>query len=132
MLRRCRGPAAEPSRSLAVTVASETENKKQEAERNRNTKTSLPMEKYAGRYTNDLYGDAVVSFKNGETSLNIVGLGWVGKLDHWQYETFRATWRAPERDKSFVTFTLTASGDVSTLHVDGLADFGLTTAAERK
>ena len=81
------------------------------------------MEKYAGRYTNEMYGVAVVSFKNGEISLNIVGLGWVEKLDYWQYDTFRATWRAPERDKSFVTFTLTPSGDVSTLRVDGLADF---------
>src|SRR5437667_5687773 len=81
------------------------------------------MEMYAGRYTNEMYSESVVSFKNEELSLNIVGLGWVGKLDHWQYDTFRATWRAPERDKSFVTFTLTPSGDVSTLRVDGLADF---------
>jgi CubicO group peptidase (beta-lactamase class C family) len=113
----------------------ETENKKQEAERNRNTKPSLPMDKYAGRYTNDLYGDAVVSFKNGEISLNIVGLDWVGKLDHWQYETFRATWRAPERDKSFVTFMLSPKGSVDTLRIDGLADFTLvstSTSAERK
>ena len=113
----------------------ETENRKQEAERNRNTKPSLPMEKYAGKYANDLYGDAVVSFKNGEISLNIVGLGWVGTLNHWQYETFRATWRAPERDKSFVTFTLSPKGSVDTLRVDGLADFmpvSTSTSAERK
>jgi CubicO group peptidase (beta-lactamase class C family) len=113
----------------------ETENRKQETERNRNTKPSLPIEKYAGKYANDLYGDAVVSLKNGEISLNIVGLGWVGKLNHWQYDTFRATWRAPERDKSFVTFTLTPSGDVSTLRVDGLADFvpvSTSTSAGRK
>ncbi len=112
----------------------ETENKKREAERNRDTKPSLQTEKYAGRYTNEMYGEAVVSFKNGEISLNIAGLGWVGKLDHWQYDTFRATWRAAERDKSFVTFMLTPSGDVSTLRVDGLADFvpvSTPTPAER-
>jgi len=113
----------------------ETENRKQETERNRNTKPSLPIEKYAGKYANDLYGDAVVSLKNGEISLNIVGLGWVGTLNHWQYETFRATWRAPERDKSFVTFTLSPKGSVDTLRVDGLADFmpvSTSTSAERK
>jgi hypothetical protein len=80
----------------------------------------------------------VVLFKNGEISLNIVGLvglGWVGKLGHWQYDTFRATWRAPEHDKSFVTFTLAPSGNVSTMSVDGIADFepvSTATAAERR
>jgi len=111
----------------------ETENKKREAQRNRDTKPSLPIEKYTGGYTNDLYGEAVVSSKDGELSLKIVGLGWDGKLDHWQYDTFRATWTAPERDKGFVTFTLTPSGDISTLRVDGLADFTPTsTPSDRK
>lgn len=113
----------------------EIENKRREAERNRDTKLSLPMAKYSGRYTNEMYGEAVVSFKNGEVRLSIVGLGWVGKLDHWQYDTFRATWSAPERNKSFVTFALTPSADVSTLRVDGLADFvpvSTSTPAERK
>ncbi len=101
----------------------EAENKKREAERDQNTKPSLPAGKYAGRYSNDIYGDAVVSLKNGELSLNVVGLGWVGRLDHWQYDTFRATWGVPEYEKSFVTFMLTSTGDVGTLRVDGIADF---------
>ena len=116
-------------------MLSESGNKKREAQRNRNSKPSLPMEKYAGRYTNEMYGEAVVSSNNGEISLNILRLGWVGKLEHWQYDTFRATWRAPERDRSFVTFTLTPSGDISILRVDGLPDFvpvSNSTPAERK
>jgi CubicO group peptidase (beta-lactamase class C family) len=113
----------------------ETENKKREAERNRNTKPSSPMEKYAGRYTNEMYGEAVVSIKDGKTSLDFRGLGWAGKLTHFQYDTFVATWTVPGRERNLVTFMLGPKGDVDILRVDGLADFApvsTSTAAEPK
>jgi len=113
----------------------ETENKKREAERNRNTKPSLPVEKYAGRYTNEMYGEAVVSIKDGKTSLDFRGLGWGGELTHRQYDTFEAIWRVPGRERNLVTFMLGPKGDVDILRVDGLADFvpaSTSTPAERK
>ena len=90
----------------------ETEKKKREAERNRNTKPSLPMEKYAGRYTNEMYGEAVVSIKDGRTNLDFRGLGWGGELTHWQFDTFEAIWRVPGFERNLVTFMLGPNGDV--------------------
>jgi CubicO group peptidase (beta-lactamase class C family) len=101
----------------------ETEKKKREAERNRNTKPSLPMEKYAGRYTNEMYGEAVVSIKDGRTNSDFRGLGWGGELTHWQFDTFEAIWRVPGFERNLATFMLGPNGDVDILRVDGLADF---------
>jgi hypothetical protein len=63
------------------------------------------------------------------------GLGWAGKLTHWQYDTFVATWTVPGRERNLVTFMLGPKGDVDILRVDGLADFApvsISTAAEPK
>jgi CubicO group peptidase (beta-lactamase class C family) len=98
--------------------------KKMEAARAKNTKPSLPLEKYAGTYADSMYGTATVKLESGKLVLRY-GSTFQGDLEHWHYDTFRASWRDKRLGKSFVTFALDARGRVTDMDVDGLADFGI-------
>jgi hypothetical protein len=39
----------------------------------------------------------------------------MGRLEHWNYDTFRATWNSPLLGKSLVTFHITGAGTVGDL-----------------
>ncbi len=47
------------------------------------------------------------------------GPGFVGQLEHWHYDTFRAHWEAEWREKSFVTFLLDSKGLPASLQFRG-------------
>jgi hypothetical protein len=50
----------------------------------------------------------------------------LGKLTHWQYDTFRVDWRDPLIEPAYVTFALTAKGTIDRVTmraVSPLADF---------
>jgi CubicO group peptidase (beta-lactamase class C family) len=96
------------------------EEKTREAQRITGTSPALPLEKYAGTYTDTLLADATVR-KEGPGLVFQYGR-LVADLEHWQYETFRATWREPRLGKSYITFTIDAKGKVDQLKSD-LADF---------
>ena len=52
--------------------------------------------------------------------------GMTGKLDHWQYDTFRTHWDNPAFENADVTFALDAQGKVAQITmkpVSPLADF---------
>jgi CubicO group peptidase (beta-lactamase class C family) len=85
--------------------------------RAKDTKPSLPLEKYAGTYTSELYGDVKVAFDNAKLALSY-GEGYVGELEHWHFDTFRATWKNPREPKALVTFVLNAQGAVGELRWD--------------
>ncbi len=97
--------------------------RKAEAARARDSRPSLPLERYAGTYADSMYGNATVKLENGRLVLRY-GPTFEGDLEHWQYDTFRAVWRNERLGKSFVTFALDARGRVSDVNVEGLADFG--------
>ena len=65
--------------------------KKTEAERVKGTNPSLALAKYAGNYTNEMYGDAKVTEENGKLVFNYSVL--VGDMEHWHFDTFRAAMR---------------------------------------
>ncbi len=102
--------------------------KKLEAARVPNTTPSLALEKYAGTYTSELYGDAVVTLAGDTLSLRF-GPSFAGTLEHWNYDTFRAHWttggRAAETllGRPLVTFTLGADGRPASLEIQGIATF---------
>ena len=68
------------------------------------------MDKYAGAYKDEMYGDAKVTLENGK--LVLATPGFVGDLEHWNYDTFQVKWRARSLGKALVTFTLNAKGKV--------------------
>jgi CubicO group peptidase (beta-lactamase class C family) len=83
------------------------------------TRTSVPLERFAGRYADDLYGEVEVRWSGDGLALHF----WedetlVADLEHWHYDTFRAVWRNPAQREEFAWFHLGPDGAVQTLQVE--------------
>ena len=95
--------------------------------RNRDSKPSLALVKYAGDYNDQMYGDASIAEENGQLVLRFThSPEFTGNLEHWQYNTFVAHWRTKNIPDAFVTFALTPRGDIDSMKmaaVSPLADF---------
>jgi CubicO group peptidase (beta-lactamase class C family) len=94
--------------------------KKQDGERVAGTKPSLPLEKYAGVYKDEVYGELHLSRENDKL---VAHLGPItAELEHWHYDTFRAVARDRTLGKMLLTFTLDSRGkidQVKTTSIDG-------------
>lgn len=101
-----------------VQVAEVEKNKeaasKSVAARNTNSRSSLPLEKYAGKYVDDWYGDISISEENNQLVMRFSHTPLlIGDLEHWQYDTFVVRWRDRElRADAFVTFSLNPDGTI--------------------
>jgi len=98
------------------------EEKKKEESRAKNTKPSLLLEKYAGTYEHEMYGELKISELSGALVTNFYP-AFVGDLKHWQHDAFQVIWKDRNLDKEFFTFTLTSDGKVDMLKWEGLGDF---------
>lgn len=98
------------------------EEKKAEAERVKGTSPSLQLEKYAGAYQSEMYGDAKVTLEKGKLVAQF-GPGFTGDLEHWHYDTFRVTWRDRMEGKNFVNFRLDSKGKIEEMKIEEIADF---------
>jgi CubicO group peptidase (beta-lactamase class C family) len=96
--------------------------KKAEAERVKGTSPSLALDKYAGPYQSEMYGDAKVTLDNGKLVVHY-GPGFTGDLEHWHYDTFRVTWRDRMEGKGFVSFTLNRQGKIERMKIEEIGDF---------
>lgn len=96
--------------------------KKAEAERVTGTSPSLALEKYAGSYTSDMYGEAKVTFEDGKLVTRF-GPNFTGDLEHWHYDTFRVNWRDRTQGKGFVNFKLNTQAKVDSLSIENLSEF---------
>ena len=85
------------------------------------TRPSLDLAKYAGTYSDSLYGTRVVTFEDGVLRMRASGIS-VATLGHWQYDIFQARWDQPWRGASMVTFTIGPAGIPSRLD-HGAASF---------
>jgi CubicO group peptidase (beta-lactamase class C family) len=103
--------------------------KKAEAARAADSKPSLPLEKYAGAYSDAWYGPITIRTENGNSALVITfdhTPTMIGDLQHWQHDTFKAHWRDRTIEDAFVTFTLNPDGTIDSAKmaaVSPLADF---------
>lgn len=88
---------------------------------------SLPVERYAGEYRDAWYGPMSITNDNGRLTMDFKQTpGMTGELTHWQYDTFRVTWRDPLIEPAYVTFALDADGAIDRISmraVSPLADF---------
>ncbi len=88
---------------------------------------SLPLARYAGRYSDPWFGTITISEADGR--LQVAFPHWPGltaTLEHWQYETFRTRFNDPGMEPAYVTFQLDATGRVDRITmraVSPLADF---------
>ncbi|MBC5799803.1 MAG: serine hydrolase [Candidatus Eremiobacteraeota bacterium] len=89
--------------------------KKFDAQRVKGTLPSLALERYAGTYRNDVYGDALVP--NDGKGLRFHMLGMNGRLEHWNFDTFRLIDDNPVDAKQLITFELGPHGDVTSVSV---------------
>jgi Domain of unknown function (DUF3471) len=101
--------------------------KKAEADRVKGTSPSVALDKYAGRYQSEMYGNLVMSFENGKLVARF-GPNFTGDLEHWHYDTFRVVWRDRVEGKGIVTFRLNSQGKVESVNMENLSEF--TRAAE--
>lgn len=83
------------------------------------TTPSLSPHEYTGHYHDKLYDDLEVRIgDNGRLEICF----WddpsmVADLEHWHYDTFRASWRNPAMREKFVWFDLDQDGKVRQLNV---------------
>jgi CubicO group peptidase (beta-lactamase class C family) len=108
-------------RTRQLAMAKETESKRL-AQRVGGTKPSLSIDKYAGVYTDSMYGEARVRHDNGKLYASY-GTMFEGELEHWHYDTFRATWKARNMGRSFITFALDSDGKVRGVEFENMTSF---------
>lgn len=92
----------------------------QKARRKSDSKPSLAFAAYAGKYSDPLYGDIVVTFADGKLQLNIGKGARSADLEHWHYDTFRTVWRQRWLGEGLVSFQLNSvSGEVEAINLGG-------------
>ena len=99
------------ARNEAQVLAAE---KKAEAARDASSKPSLPLARYAGTYTDQWYGDLLVTMEGTKLAMRFTKTpSLVGDLEHFQYDTFIVRWRDRElRADAYVTFALNPDGSI--------------------
>jgi len=80
------------------------------------TKPSLPLDRYAGVYSDSVYGTTTVALKDGKLVATFNRLAYAS-LEHWQYDSFMAYWNKAYRGRQLVTFRLADDVTVSGLAV---------------
>ena len=75
---------------------------------------SLPLARYAGSYADPWYGPIAITQDRGGLRIDFrQSPGLVGRLEHWQHDTFRTRWDERSFEDAFVTFSLDADGTVA-------------------
>jgi hypothetical protein len=101
--------------------------KQAEGARAVDSKPSLPLEKYAGAYSDAWYGPITIRGENGGLIISFDHTPtMIGDLQHWQYDTFKAHWRDRTIEDAFVVFSLNPDGGIESARmaaVSPLADF---------
>lgn len=94
--------------------------KKREKEGKRipGTQPSLPLQAYLGRYSDPLYGTAVVRQENGRMFLktNVLEM----ELEHWHYDVFKAVYLHRWLDQDWVQFSMNADEKVQDLSLSNM------------
>jgi len=95
---------------------------KEEASRVPGTSPSLAADAYVGVYADSLYGEARVR-REGDALVLEVGPSFVGELEHWHFDVFRARWRDEQLGRAWVEFRLNRQGKVAEMEVEGWRAF---------
>ena len=97
------------------------------ANRGADSKPSLPLEKYAGVYTDPWYGPVTIKLESGKLVFTLDHTpAAVGDLEHYQYNTFKSHWRSRTIEDAYLTFTINPDGTIDHFTmsaVSPLADF---------
>lgn len=89
-----------------------------ESARQKDTKPSLPLRKYAGSYADERHAPFVVTHRDGKLTIEFNGIKMT--LDHWHYDTFVGADVRGVFPRSLFTFALDANGNVEELRYNGI------------
>jgi hypothetical protein len=108
---------------LYADLRAEGQARQDELEKGRvvGTRPTLPLSAYAGRYEDALYGTVSVQAQ-GEVLRLTQGPELQARLEHWNYDTWKAAWDMDWVDPVFARFGLDARGRPSRLYLGDLAD----------
>ena len=85
-----------------------------------NTRPSLSLSAYAGRYSDPFYGSVEIALVDGKLKA-VFDKNLNAELSHWQFDTFSAAWNKKWWDDSLFTFRISpVSGDVEALDFQGV------------
>jgi CubicO group peptidase (beta-lactamase class C family) len=98
----------------------QTQKAELEKARVENTKTSLNLSEYTGRYSCKMYGDALVEQSGGQLKVQLLPTPiFKASLKHWHFDTFRLTFDGvPSLPSGFCSFVLSPDGKVSEMKID--------------
>ena len=89
------------------------------SKRTPNTRPSLPLTAYVGKYSDPFYGSMDVTVTDGKLRL-AVNKDLSADLDHWHFDSFQATWSKSWWSESLVAFQLDpVTGEVESINVEG-------------
>lgn len=80
------------------------------------TRSSLPIDGWVGTYSDSMYGDIQVTKQGDKLALRFGILN--GTLEHWHYDTYRATMNPARFGKMMVSFTLNPAGKPAELKLE--------------
>jgi CubicO group peptidase (beta-lactamase class C family) len=109
-------------RALYARLERETEEaeKKEDGLRTLDTRPSLPLGAYVGRYSDPLHGEVDISLSAADGTLRArYGSAFDGPLEHWNFDTFKARWSAKWRGTAAAAFALDPNGKISELRLMG-------------
>lgn len=114
---------AEAVKQVADGKARDAEEmKKVDAARILNTKPSLKLADYTGKFTDKMYGDVTIAEENGKLVMRMIPTpGFVADLEHWHYDTFVIKWRPSTGynfPRGFATFKLDKNAFADQLVLD--------------
>lgn len=90
-----------------------------EARRVPNTNPSIPLPAYAGKYSDPLFGELVVTMEGSALKFTINNFE-TAILPHWHYDTFYGPWEKLWYGKVPAQFTLNPSGSVDKVNFGGM------------
>jgi len=98
-----------------------------------NTRPSLPLKAYAGKYNHPVWGDIVITERNGKLGINSgIGDENQGILQHWNYDSFKASFGDGRYGFSLLQFALAPDGSVASLAWENSDNYRFKKIIEKK
>lgn len=90
------------------------------AQREQETKPSFNLEKIDGEYTDQMYGNAIITIENNEAVLSLEPAKKVfsGKLEHWDNDNYKVQFKDPFLPYGIIRFYKDSKGDLEGFKID--------------
>jgi CubicO group peptidase (beta-lactamase class C family) len=99
--------------------AFEKENKRREEVRVKDTKPSLPPEKFAGIFEDKMYGKAEILLKDNALHLQLLPSPTMrGELKHYHFDTFYIDWEDEFLTRGWVKFEMDFNGEIKKFSIE--------------